>query len=370
MSKRPTGPPQRSARDHEHVATISTTTIIFVLVGIAIVLHTIQWILLPFLISGLLAYICTPVIAWLTARTSMPRALAASAVFVVLLVVAALVGSLGAAALAPEIIDVARNFQNITETLFRGLVGQQNIGLLGYSFDAKQLSEALTNAIAGWIKDSGGILVLGGVATAGVFGLFLTLVLLFYFLLAGPAIARGLLWLVPPGQRPLIQHIWSRLDPVLKRYFVGIVIVVAYATTAAYVGLGPVLGLPHAVFLALLTGILEMIPMIGPAAAIAIAGMIAVRHATGFGPIIAYAIYATLLRLSIDQLFGPLALGSAARLHPTLIIFCFLAGGFLFGVSGVILAVPVALTTKVTLTILYDDPSEEPPSPGEADEKY
>jgi uncharacterized membrane protein (GlpM family) len=46
--------------------------------------------------------------------------------------------------------------------------------------------------------------------------------------------------------------------------------------------------------------------------------------AAGIGAIIAYAIYAAALRVSIDRLSGPLALGAAARLHPVLVIFCFL----------------------------------------------
>src|SRR5581483_4424730 len=138
--------------------------------------------------------------------------------------------------------------------------------------------------------------------------------------------------------------------------FIGVFVVVVYATTAAYIGLGLVLGLHHAVVLAMLSGILEMIPLVGPGAAAVIAGLIAVRYATGIESIIAYTIYAAALRLSIDQLLGPIALGTAARLHPALIIFCFLAGGLLYGVTGVILAAPVALITKVTLATLYDDP--------------
>jgi predicted PurR-regulated permease PerM len=41
--------------------------------------------------------------------------------------------------------------------------------------------------------------------------------------------------------------------------------------------------------------------------------------------------------------------------HPVLIIFCFLAGGVVLGIAGVILAVPVALLVKSTLATLYDD---------------
>ena len=148
-------------------------------------------------------------------------------------------------------------------------------------------------------------------------------------------------------------------NPVLKRYFIGVLVVVAYAASAAYVGLGLVLGLPHAVLLALLTGVLEMISVVGPGASAVIAGLVAIHYAAGIGAIVAYAIYATALRISIDQLFGPLALGAAARLHPVLVIFCFLSGAFLFGVVGVIMAVPVALVVKVTLALLYDELTTE-----------
>jgi predicted PurR-regulated permease PerM len=74
-----------------------------------------------------------------------------------------------------------------------------------------------------------------------------------------------------------------------------------------------VLGIPHAVLLALLTGVLEMIPVIGPGASAVIAGLVAIHYAAGIGSIIAYALYATALRISIDQLFGPLALGGGTR---------------------------------------------------------
>ena len=74
--------------------------------------------------------------------------------------------------------------------------------------------------------------------------------------------------------------------------------------------------------------------------------------------IVEYIIYASALRLSIDQLFGPIVLGKAARLPPVLIIFCFMAGGVLFGIVGVILAIPVALTIRIVLEIIYEEPAK------------
>jgi predicted PurR-regulated permease PerM len=131
--------------------------------------------------------------------------------------------------------------------------------------------------------------------------------------------------------------------------------VVSYATAAAYVGLSFFLGIHHAILLALLTGCLEIVPVIGPTSAAIIAGLVSLHTATGIMSIVDYALYATALRLSIDQLVGPLVLGTAAHVHPVLIIFCFLAGGIVFGLPGVILAVPVALLIKSTLATLYRD---------------
>jgi len=174
-----------------------------------------------------------------------------------------------------------------------------------------------------------------------------------YFLLDARPIAAGLLWLVPPGKRADAERIWHELDPLLRRYFIGVALVVAYASAAAYLGLGIVLGLHHALILALLTGVLEIIPVIGPLAAAVMAGLMAVQQAASAADIWAYVGYATVLRLSIDQLVGPLVLGKAARVHPVVVILCFLAGGALFGIVGMILAVPGALLVKVTLSVLY-----------------
>ncbi len=244
----------------------------------------------------------------------------------------------------------------------RAVIGDGSVTLFGRSMNAAAIAQALTTSLSDSIGDTGSLITLTAASFAELFVLLLTPVLLFYFLVSGPSLARGVVSLLPPDQRPRVRQIWSRLDPLLKRYFVGVAAVMTYAVLAAYVGLGLVLGIRHAVVLALLTGLLEMIPVVGPATAIAVAGLVALQQATGPWAILGYAIYATVLRLSIDQLLGPLLLGQAARLNPVVIIFCFLSGGLLFGVAGVIMAVPVALGIKVTLKTIYgESPMEETP---------
>jgi predicted PurR-regulated permease PerM len=334
----------------------STLAVLFVLGAIAFLFYRLQLILLPFIVPGLLAYLCNPAIDWMASRTRLSRSLFAVITFVALVLIATFVGVMGLPPLLAELKRVAANFQDTLTRLAWASIGNSTVNFFGHSMTASQLAQTAELAVRDWIGQPDKMFQLGEIAFSAVFGFFLGLVLLFYFLYSGPSVMRRLLWLVPPAQRPFVLDIWTRLDPILRRYFVGVLVVVAYAATAAYIGLGVVLHLPHAVPLALLTGLLEMIPIIGPVSAIVIAGLVAVGHATSIGAIVAYAIYAMVLRLTIDQLFGPLALGTAAQMHPVAIIFCFITGGLLFGVAGFILAVPAALVVRTCLALHYREP--------------
>lgn len=330
---------------------------IFVAVAAIIgLLYLVRAILPPFLFAAIAGYLAAPLLAWAARRTGLPRSLFAALLFVAIVATVAGLALLAAPRIVQQAAAIGTDAEQALENLARQVLGDGPIVVLGTSMDPPHLAHAAIDGLRDWLGQTGRLAMLAGWSFAAIFGGFLTLVLLFYFLAGGPRIASGILWMVPPRHRATAQRIWARLDPVLKRYFVGVAVVVVYATIASYVGLGLILGLHHAVLLACLTGVLEMIPVIGPGAAAVIAGLVALRYATGIWSIVGYATYATALRLSIDQLLGPIVLGRAAHVHPVLVIFCFLAGAVLFGVAGVIMAMPVALAVKHTLAVLYDEP--------------
>lgn len=332
--------------------------VILAAAALAVFLYFIKLILLPFLLPAVLAYLCTPLLDRLAARTRWPRWLFAVLFFLALLGIAGLFAVFAGDRLIVEARALAGDLQGMLERFVRDALGDQPVRLLGYTVDAHQFVQGALARLRDWLVQSDKLVMLAGYSVAAMMGVFLTAVLLFYFLLSGRRIANGIFWMVPPHRRSLADRIWRRLDPVLFRYFLGMIVVMMYATAASYVGLKYFLGIDHAVLLALLTGILETVPVVGPTSAAIIAGLVSLRTATGFISILDYALYATALRLSIDQFFGPLVLGTAAHVHPVLIIFCFLAGGIVFGISGVILAVPVALLIKSTLATLYGEESD------------
>lgn len=344
--------------DGEPVAArrIDVVAVLLVTFAILIFLYLIRIILLPFVVAGALAYILTPFVDWLATKSGAPRSAAALLVFLVLIAIVGTTAYLTAPTMLAEVAAAATHLEDILRRLLEHLLGDSGLQFLGRQTSAADLASTLIASLRDFLLQAGNAAMLSGWAFGSVFGLFLTVILLAYFLLGGRRILRGLLWLFPPSWRPRTALIMINLHPVLLRYFVGIAIVIVYAGVAAYLGLEFFLGLRHAAFLAALTGLLEILPVAGPALAAIIAGLVAVGEAKGIWGVIDYVVYASALRLSIDQLVGPIVLGRAARTNPPLIIFCFLAGGLLFGIAGVILAVPAALTIRVTLSVIYREP--------------
>lgn len=192
----------------------------------------------------------------------------------------------------------------------------------------------------------------------------LTVVLFAFYLFSGPALARGMLWLVPPHLRPRVRAMVLQIDPMLARYLRGIFVIVLFTSCVTYIVTGPVFRVSHAILLAIAVGLLELLPVVGPILSFVTFGLVAVQE-RGFATIIGFGIFAIGLRLTIDQVVGPLVLGRAVRIPAVVVIFSFLAGGVLFGVLGVVLAIPVAATVKIVLLNIYEGPpAPAPTAPG------
>jgi predicted PurR-regulated permease PerM len=331
-----------------------------ILIGIVVFLYFVRSILLPFVVGGIVAFVCAPLVDGIARRARLPRWLSALAVLLALIGIAGLIVFVGLPPLIHQVATVAGDLQGSVEGLVRALIGNRSLEVMGTTLNASTVTTELLGAVRTWVSSGAHVAEIATYAVAAVFGVILIWVVLGYSLFDGPQIARGLLSLVPPQHRPFTIRVLAELDPLLRRYFIGVALVVAYTSTAAYIGLGIALGLSHALVLAIITGVLELIPVVGPVAAAILVGLVAVQQAATAGAILAFIVYAIALRVSIDQFFGPIVLGTAARVRPIAVMFCFLAGGLLFGIVGVILAVPIALALKVVLALLYNEPHTEP----------
>src|SRR5262249_9108359 len=155
--------------------------------------------------------------------------------FLVLVLFASLFARLGLPSLIKAVRGIATDSQGIVTAATRSMIGDSKVTLLGEPMNAEQLAGAVVAGVRDWLGGARRRAVLGTAGFATMIGVILTFVLLFYFLFSGPSIARGLLALMPPAQRPLIRHVAAQSDPLLRRYFIGVIVVVGYTWIAAYI---------------------------------------------------------------------------------------------------------------------------------------
>jgi predicted PurR-regulated permease PerM len=162
--------------------------------------------------------------------------------------------------------------------------------------------------------------------------------------------ATGAVKLVPPAKRQLAIEAMQDSERALRLWLKGQLI--AMVAVGLLVGLGLwVLGMPSALALGLLAGILEFIPFAGPI----LSAVPAVLLALAVSPDL--ALWVVLLYFAVQQFEGlvltPLVQQYAVDLPGVVLLFSLLAFGILFGVLGVILAAPLAVVTYVLVKRLY-----------------
>jgi predicted PurR-regulated permease PerM len=177
-----------------------------------------------------------------------------------------------------------------------------------------------------------------------IFSAIIIIVVSIYMLLDFPRLARAIDRRFPPqpGSQPLLV----RMERSLVSYVRGQALVSLIIGTSAGVGLWllGVLGwLPHGQKYALLfgawTAVTELIPYLGPW----LGALPPLLYALVVHPL--SAVWVAILFLAIHQVEGhivvPTVMGSALRLHPLLVIFGLLAGGEIYGLPGVLVALPL-----------------------------
>jgi predicted PurR-regulated permease PerM len=177
---------------------------------------------------------------------------------------------------------------------------------------------------------------------------------------------------LPQQHRGELVHVLRETNTMLGRYIRGQLILVVLMSSVTTIAL-TILGVPYSVLLGVMTGVLETIPFVGPITAGAIACLVALGHPNPFGwEQVAYvavvAIMYTVLRHAEDYLVIPTVIGRAVRLHPAIVIFALLSGGAVFGLLGIVLAVPVAATLRLVLIYVRAKLRDEDPYPSLTEE--
>jgi predicted PurR-regulated permease PerM len=327
------------------------------LVAAAVVLILARRVLAPFAIAAVLAYVFSPLVDMLAERTGLRRGLVVVVLYALMVGAVVLTARLVGPPLAEEARALTAAGPSIAGAIVESLTGGRTLTILGQRIEPGQLAAYADSALAEYFGNPAEALHVVERAFHAALDTLLVLILTFYFLLDGGRIGGYLLRFVPAEHRLHAREVARRVHVVLGRYVRGQLLLIALMSVVTYAVLRLGFGLPYAVALAIATGFLEVIPLLGPLIAGGMATSVALAHG-GPGMAVGVAVAYTVLRQIEDQLVMPLVVGRTVHLHPVATLFAVLAGGAIAGVLGMLLAVPAAAAIKVLLDYLYPAPTE------------
>lgn len=319
--------------------------IVALVIGAAWLVYQESDILPTIILALLLAYLLNPVVSNLQQNRRLPRALAVGLIYFVLLVV--LIA--GAMLLVPVIFRQVRSLFSQLDHILAQFSQVPLFATLGISMDSASLANQLRSEFA--MLASAVPRVLIGAASS-LLSAVLVLVLALYLLLDADAIGRSIDEVVPAAYSVEWQRIKAEFGSIWSSFLRGQIILAMIIGVMVTVTL-LILGVPNALFLGLLAGILEVVPNLGPIIAMLPAVLIALFQGstnwaidnTVFALIVLVAYF--MIQQLENHLIVPKVIGSSVNLPPVAILIGALAGANLAGVLGIFLAAPVLATARV-----------------------
>ena len=352
----------------ERVQGASTRPFVFLVVAVLVILWLARGVLGPFIVAAVVAYAFSPLIGVAQRRFGLPKiAVVAIGYLIFFVLLGALVWLLGGR-IASELALLTSSGPDSLATTLRDLLGTDAISIGGQQITVAEMARQIQTRAASLIASPGDALHIAGVVGEFFLNSILAIIVTFYFLIDGTSFRDHVITVLPVDRQARTAALLGRIHEVLGKWLRGQFLLVVLVAAVTYVALGPFLHLPYALAIAILTGILEVIPLVGPLAATAIAGTDAFAHG---GPGLAGLVVALyfVLRQVEDQVVMPVVIGRAVHLHPVVTILAVLVGLSTYGVLGGLLGVPVAAALNVIYRELYPHVQRQPgaeagPKPG------
>lgn len=331
--------------------TISTSTFVkavLIVLGLWF-LWFIRDIVAIFVIALLLAALIDPFAHWLAERR-IPRALAVLIVYTVLLSITSIMLIL----MVPVVIEQSGQLiANMTDSSLDLSNQLTQLRRFSESYGLADNLAASLQAVQQSVADSVGSIfsTVKGVAGA-IAAVFLVLVLTFYMVVEEDAMRKYFKHLAPAEYQPYMVHITKRMQEKMGAWLRGQIILGLIVGLSVYIGL-TLLGVEYALLLALLAGIFEMVPYVGPIISVIPAAIISFAQS----PILGGAVLA--LYLIIQQIENhvlvPKIMQKVTGLNPIVSILALLVGIKVGGLVGGIIAIPLATMLLVVVEDLFRD---------------
>jgi predicted PurR-regulated permease PerM len=365
------------------------------------VLYLIRPVVTLLVIAALIAFLLMPVVSFLHTRLKIPRSVAVLLSYLLLIVLILLSPLLFVPAmiegfnviveidyqiLIDQILqgarETARNLSTVETQFFgipvdlSGLVGPalqalQNVGSTPLTLpSAETIFRSLTSAAT--ITFDVATSVAGTVFFTALAFIF-TLVYAVYMSLDAHKFAPWFLRIVPEPHRPEIAQLLRRLRRIWRAYFRGQLYLMFIIGLMVWIG-GTALGLPGAFALAIIAGLMEVMPGLGPFLAAVPAVIVALIQGSTHLDInhFIFALIVAGFYWGVQQIENnfivPRVLGEAVELHPLVVMVGVVVGASVGGILGALLAAPVIVSAKAIVSYMYAKILDQDPFPPQAEE--
>jgi predicted PurR-regulated permease PerM len=349
----------------ERIVYIGVGLIFAILLALYVLYQVGVEIIVVFLLTLLFAIILSAPVDYLV-RTGLKRGWAT----LIVLGSAALVFMLVVLTLAPM---VAEQTQQLVAELPRFLESTQELtseleGDLGLNVDLRPEAHELWDSARNYLSGNTVSTAVGlGAGVANVLSMGAIVLITTAYIVARPTpLITGFVALFPAGQRQRVREILGEIYKSVQRWFLGqlaYMAIIGSLFTVAWFAIG----IPFALLLGILSGLLTFIPVLGPLISIIPPILLALID----DPI--KALWVILLYLAIQAIEShvvhPLVMSQAVSLHPALVIFAIVIMGTLFGFIGILLAIPLVAALYVLVHELWtkrmDEKGTDPNPPPE-----
>jgi predicted PurR-regulated permease PerM len=327
------------------------------LVALVWVVYRFSQIISPLAIAVILAYVLNPPVKFLTTKAKLSRTLAVVSVYLALVVILSLVLVSFVPSLIQQVTNINVDFQNIVEGISRFF--ERPLFVFGFYVDLRdvysEVSGTLQNIVSPLASRTVSFLI---DLASGFAWLIFILIVSFYLLKDTGRLVRSLENLVPVDYREEVHRLLREITIIWNAFLRSQLVLCAVVGTVVGVALA-IVGVRNALILAIIAGILEIIPNIGPTIAAIPAILIAYFQGSahlplsnGWFAILVIGLYVVIQQLE-NNFLVPRIIGRSLNLHPLVVIIGVIAGASLAGILGIFLAAPILASLRIVGNYVY-----------------
>jgi predicted PurR-regulated permease PerM len=184
--------------------------------------------------------------------------------------------------------------------------------------------------------------------TTFIFNLFLIILLVFFLLWYHENLKKFLLIQAPDDKKENLNTILKKIQKTIQKYLYGLLMVIGILAVLNSVGL-LIIGIRYAVFWGLLAAFLAVIPYIGTTLGGTLPFLYALATTeTWWQPAAIVGMYFIIQQLE-GNIITPKVVGSSVSINPLFALIAIILGGFIWGITGILIAIPVIGVVKIIL---------------------